>query len=235
MVGELFDCRVVEKERARWEARMTRVYVLCEGQTEEMFVKEVLAPHFFNRGLFLNPILLSPSGKSSRRKDKGGVIAYEPVRQQILQLSREDSSAYVTTMIDLYALPERFPGKESTKVGIDKARAIEKAMAEDIGQRNCIPYISLHEFEAMLFCDLEMFLSVPDFEEGSVNKLSEMVGDSAPEEINEHPDTAPSKRIIKVFGERYQKVLHGTDIAKSIGLPTIREKCPHFDNAPRKL
>jgi len=48
-----------------------------------------------------------------------------------------------------------------------------------------------------------------------------------PEEINDNPETAPSKRILKIFSG-YQKVLHGPTIAKRIGIENIRTECPHF-------
>lgn len=49
-----------------------------------------------------------------------------------------------------------------------------------------------------------------------------------PENINDNPQTAPSKRILNALPE-YDKVIHGTSIATEIGLSTIRQSCPHFD------
>ena len=48
------------------------------------------------------------------------------------------------------------------------------------------------------------------------------------------PETAPSKRIEK-FNKRYKKTVTGIAIAKEIGLPTIRKKCPVFDEWLTKL
>ena len=41
---------------------MVRVHVICEGQTEEMFVKELLQPEFFPKGIYLNPMLVGIPG-----------------------------------------------------------------------------------------------------------------------------------------------------------------------------
>jgi hypothetical protein len=52
-----------------------------------------------------------------------------------------------------------------------------------------------------------------------------------PEEINEGATTAPSKRIIRHLPvyER-SKVRVGAAAAAAIGLPALREKCPHFND-----
>ena len=53
-------------------------------------------------------------------------------------------------------------------------------------------------------------------------------GKLSPEEINDDPQTAPSKRILNIF-PKYKKVTDGTQIALKVGLEQIRKECPHFD------
>ena len=60
---------------------------------------------------FENPILVKTSKKSCRKKDKGGVVSYEPIRFQVDQKCKEDKTAWVTTMLDYYGLPADFPGQ----------------------------------------------------------------------------------------------------------------------------
>jgi hypothetical protein len=36
---------------------MKRIYIICEGQTEETFINEVLQPYFQLKNLYLYPIL----------------------------------------------------------------------------------------------------------------------------------------------------------------------------------
>lgn len=79
---------------------MSRVVLLVEGQTEEAFVNELLAPHYWALGVFLTPIIISTSPGN-----KGGVVSYGKVRHQVVRLCREHHAAQVTTMFDLYALP----------------------------------------------------------------------------------------------------------------------------------
>src|SRR5207245_2801578 len=87
--------------------------------------------------------------------------------------------------------------------------------------------VVIHEFEGLLFSDCEAFgrgigkpqLS-PSFQEIR-NRFQN------PEEINDSPLTAPSKRVSEMV-DGYEKPLHGTLAALEIGLKTIREQCPHF-------
>ena len=48
-----------------------------------------------------------------------------------------------------------------------------------------------------------------------------------PEEINDNSETAPSKRLLKVFAN-YRKLFHGLIAAKRIGIDAMRKECPHF-------
>ena len=48
-----------------------------------------------------------------------------------------------------------------------------------------------------------------------------------PEEIDDSPETAPSKRVERLV-RGYEKPLLGTLAALEIGLVAIRRECPHF-------
>ncbi|HJK29570.1 MAG TPA: DUF4276 family protein, partial [Methanocorpusculum sp.] len=50
----------------------------------------------------------------------------------------------------------------------------------------------------------------------------------APEEINTSPETAPSKRLKKLY-PHYSKTVEGMAIAERIGLAKMRKCCPHFN------
>ncbi len=51
---------------------------------------------------------------------------------------------------------------------------------------------------------------------------------ATPEEINDSPNTAPSKRIKKLY-PAYEKPLYGSLAALEIGLDTIRRECHGFN------
>lgn len=207
---------------------MSRVYVLVEGQTEEAFLRELLVPHYARLGHYLQPIIVSTSPGH-----RGGVVSYAKVRPQIIRLCRQDASAHVSTMFDLYALPQDFPGKGTqnyprTATGHQKARFLEAQLALDVGQPNFLANLVVHEYEALLFAQPDLFAQWSD-DPSLVGTLKQaLAGAGAPEDINDSPHTAPSKRILAAMPS-YQKTFHGPLIACDIGLDAIRQACPHFN------
>lgn len=205
---------------------MSRVYVLVEGQTEEAFVNELLMPHYAPIGIYLTPIIVSTSPGY-----KGGVVSYAKIRPQIEKLCKQDDKACVTTLFDLYALPGDFPGKSTLAYptagsGHSKAAFLEAEMAKDIGRENLIPNLLVHEFEALLFTQIEAFEQWTN-DDHILRPLRTVRQATAPEDINEGPQTAPSKRILAAM-PGYQKTFHGPLIACDIGLDAMRAACPHF-------
>ncbi len=205
---------------------MSRVYLLVEGQTEEAFVNELMVPHYARLGLYLMPIIVSTSPGH-----KGGVVSYAKVKPQIEKLCKQDAAAHVSTLFDLYALPGDFPGMSSADYpkmgsGRQKAEFLEAALTQDIGQRNFLPNLLVHEFEALLFVRVEAFADWTD-DDRVLEPLRAVSATTAPEDINDSPQTAPSKRILAAM-PGYQKTLHGPLIACDIGLDAIRAGCPHF-------
>ncbi len=212
---------------------MSRIYLLVEGQTEEAFVSELLVPHYSNQGIFLTPIIVS-----TRPGFRGGVVGYMKVRRQIERLCKQDGGARVSTLFDLYALPNDFPGKSSPQypvngTGRQKADFLEAELAKDIGLQNFIPNLLVHEFEALLFVQLDAFAAWTD-DDSVLEPLHAVRATTAPEDINDGHATAPSKRILSVM-PGYQKTVHGPLIACDIGLDAIRRACPHFDDWLDKL
>lgn len=205
---------------------MSRVKLLVEGQTEEAFVNQLLVPHYARSGIYLTPIIVSTSPGH-----KGGVISYAKIRPQIERLCKQDVGACVTTMFDLYALPGDFPGRSdqgfpATGSGRSKAEFLEAEMARDIGRRNFIPHLIVHEFEALLFVQVDAFAQWTD-DDDVLKPLRAVRETTLPEDINGGSRTAPSKRILSAW-RGYQKTFHGPLIACDIGLDGMRDACPHF-------
>lgn len=212
---------------------MSRIYLLVEGQTEEAFVGELLTPHYARMGLYLTPIIVSTSAGY-----KGGLVSYAKVKRQISRLCRQDTKAKVTTLFDLYALPTDFPGKTDCAYptngsGVQKADYLEARLKQDINESNFVPNLLVHEFEALLFTAPQKFAEWTDDTE-VVQALAAIVQAHAPEDINDSPLTAPSKRVLAAMPE-YQKTFHGPLIACEIGLDAIRQACPHFNAWLEKL
>jgi hypothetical protein len=209
---------------------MKRCLMLVEGQTEERFVKDVLCPVFEPRGVFLFPTILTTKVVKSGPNFKGGVTNYAKLRADLSKLL-SDTGAVVTTMIDYYGLPEDTPGMRDRPVASARHRVIhvETAIYNDVGApRHFMPFLALHEFEALLFADHEITATVIPARE-KADELLAAAGGLAPEDINENRETAPSKRLKQVFPS-FKKTLHGPTAAKRIGLEAIRARCPHFDS-----
>lgn len=95
-----------------------------------------------------------------------------------------------------------------------------------------IPYIEMHEFEALLFSNALILASEIGIDTDKIEDILDEFGE--PEEIDDGPDTAPSKRLMSL-NKSYRKVAMGKSIAEAIGISTIREKCPHFDQWVTRL
>lgn len=218
---------------------MVRLNALVEGSTEEGFVNRVLAAHLGQHHVFVRARRVETSRQrryETVRIYRGGLRSYEPVRADLKRWMKEDNraDAFFTTMFDLYALPEDFPGYDAARHLTDpyqRIEALELAMAEDVDHQRFIPYLQLHEFEALVLSEPRRF----DWEyieprhEGGIAALEALRASVAsPELINDGPNTAPSKRILNLIPE-YSKAVAGPLIAGHIGIEAIRSACPHFN------
>lgn len=220
---------------------MARLLVHVEGETEESFVNEILREHLLGFGYELVSARLL--GNARLRSRRGGIRAWPAVRGDIVRHLKEDRHRVVTTMVDYYALPssgERaWPGRASAALAPadQKARVLSEAIAADVvavmgadfNPLRFVPFVVMHEFEGLLFSDCECF--------GRGIGRSDLIEEfqdirnafASPEEINDSPETAPSKRVeALVLG--YQKPLQGSLAVLEIGLEKIREACPHFSS-----
>lgn len=215
-----------------------RLYVTTEGQTERKFAEEVLGPHLANYNIEVKARVVLTNRKLGRR---GGIIDYGKIRGDLHRLMLEDQheEARFTTMIDLYALPQEFPGwteaRQSTH-SQNRITILESSLETDINDRRFLPYIQLHEFEALLYCDLSQLQKRIAGSAPGLTRLTNEVSGIPPEEINDGTTTAPSKRIIRhvPIYER-SKVRVGVAAAAAIGLPALRSKCPHFNSWVNRL
>lgn len=211
--------------------RWIRLYVTVEGQAEKEFADKALKPHLAGFAIDVRPRVVVTNRKLGKR---GGILDFEKIRGDLGRLMKQDAhpEARFTTMVDLYALPSEFPGwSEARKktLPLERVKVLEQALAREFGEPRFLPFIQLHEFEALLYCDLsELQRRIADSASG-IKALRSEVGDTSPEDINEGATTAPSKRIIhNVPIYERNKVRVGAPAAVAIGLDTLRARCPHF-------
>jgi len=214
---------------------MIRLHITAEGQTEQAFVKQVLTPHLAPFEVYADArCVLTSKDNRAAKEYRGGLLSYEKAKRDIQAWLKEDvnSECRFTTMFDLYALPDDFPGYAEAKGKTDpyeRVRILEQAMKDDLDDSRFIPYIQLHEFEALILTDPQQLNWEYLEHEDPIQHLISMVGDQNPELINDGPETAPSKRILKEIPE-YNKVSAGVSVSQKIGLPTLRTKCRHFND-----
>ncbi len=220
---------------------MSRLLIHVEGETEEEFVNEVLAPHLYRHGY--TRVSARLVGNARQRDRRGGIRAWGSVRKDIIKHLKEDAESLSTTMVDYYALPQTgdraWPGRALTGALAfeQKAATVENALTADLSQEigdsfypvRFIPFVMMHEFEGLLFSNCERFgrgIGRPD-----LATQFQAIRDqfATPEEINDSPETAPSKRVEGLV-PGYEKPLLGALAAIEIGVDSIRAECPHFND-----
>lgn len=213
---------------------MIRVCVICEGQTEETFVRDVLAPALWESCLDVRARMIETSAGN-----KGGALTYPRVQRFLRNTLREDGGLIVTTMFDLYALDKGFPAFDiAQKVGelAEKLSILTAALHKDIiAIADCcpnrfIPFIQPHEFEALLFSDVDTLVSIEKEWASAAPRLKKArIEAESPEHINHHPNTKPAAYLERELKTpTYRKRLHGSKAAQKIGLAKIEEECAFF-------
>jgi hypothetical protein len=221
------------------DRRQTMIYVniTAEGFSEERFVTDLLRPHLlqFNKYVFVRKVLTN-----RKLKKRGGIVSYGKFKNDVNQWIKENPDFYHTSFIDLYGLKTNFPGHQTTKhlQPYERVSEMERLLAEDLNFHKFIPYIQLHEYEALLFSEtkiMENWLGLYNKIQADCFKaIRQSVSENNPELINDSPKTAPSKRILAIC-QSYDKVDDGILILKEIGLQNIRKECKHFDEWLTKL
>lgn len=205
--------------------RTITLRVLCEGQTEQAFVTQVLAPHLAARRVYARPELV---------RGRGGIVSFDSLRSAIKRdVGRSREHEYVTTMLDLYQIGD-YPGagKRPGELVAERVIRIEAEMARGLPSPRFIPYVQVHEFETLVLVDLDLLpTQFPDGEaDAAPEVLRRSIGALAPEDVDDGDQTAPSKRLIRAIpGYAALKEVAGPNIAAKIGLPRLRQACPHFN------
>jgi hypothetical protein len=214
---------------------MSEVVAIVEGETEQTFVRDQLAAHLALSGTTIWAVL------PGRHRNRGGVKRWVVAKADIIRTLRE--KRYCTTMFDYYAMPGDWPGRASSKTLPWQERAdhvqtkmladIAAEMGQSFNPKVFLPYVQLHEFEALTFADVEKLASVTAAlqnrsVDGHRQKFEQIVKEAGhPEAINDNYETCPSRRIAAIE-PGYRKRVHGPITTGRIGLATLREKCDHF-------
>lgn len=227
---------------------MARLLIHVEGQTEEGFVNEVLRDHLLIKGY--ESIGARIVGNARLRRRRGGIRPWPSVRKDIVNHLLGDAGCFATTMVDYYALPQEgdgaWPGRAEAghlnAKASKKASYVEKALQDDLSKemgtrfdrRRFVPFVVMHEFEGLLFSDCAAFsrgIGRPELE-SDFKEIRDKF--ETPEEINDSPVSAPSKRVEALVPD-YEKPLFGALALQEIGLSRIRAECTHFADWLKQL
>jgi hypothetical protein len=171
---------------------------------------------------------------------------YEHLARDLMLWMKQDQNedSWFTTLIDFYGLPHNFPGFEAAKklsTSLEAIAHLETEFSRDIVarlnglavSRRFIPYIQLHEFEALLFSAPASFSAAFPNEERAIEKLAAVRAEfDTPEDID--AGNTPSTRILDII-PAYQKPVAGLLIAQHIGLAAVRNECRRFNDWVSRL
>ncbi len=216
---------------------MADLYIVNEGDGEKGFLRECVAPYLGS--LHIN--MFAP--RVGKPGHKGGVRPWPAVRKEIcnfLKLNRDDRPVYVSMMFDYVRMPTAWPGRADAPskalaqrplhVEQEISRDIEVHMGEHFIPDRFIPYVQMHELEALVLAEPDNLAAEFLGQNRAVQQLKDSIKGMAPEEINDGPDTSPGKRIIAwipEYGKR--KAQSAVNVLYLTGLGILRERCPHFD------
>ena len=210
-----------------------RVIIICEGHTERDFCAKFLDPYFSDKGIKIESPLI--------KKSKGGIVKWigdKGLKKEISNHIKTNRSAYVSTFFDYYGLTDKLQlpmwnASKSFRNPNKRVEKIEAGMFQDINDSlryRFIPYIQIHEFEALLFSDFRAFNNKTLKTSHDSDYLKSTIENyDNPEMINNNRETSPSNRLKRII-PGFRKKLYAYRLVNAIGIDRIRKKCPRFDN-----
>ncbi len=208
---------------------MIRLAVSVEGPTEEEFVKTVLLDHLRPMAIEIQPVLIG----RARTSDKGGGnVTIDRLASEMASLYRSFDT--VTSLVDFYGFRDK-GGRTVQELENDLHIEVGNRIGGSWNETKVFPYVQQYEFEGLLFADVEAFGGLIDVPDESVVALRRIRGQfRTPEDINDDPNMAPSKRIVGAI-PRFRKSVHGPQVAETMGLESMRAECPRFNEWVSRL
>lgn len=208
------------------------IIIIVEGRTEQIFIEKLLAPYLANKNVYIRATQVSKPGQ------KGGDVHFSRVKKDLELHLKQRSDTFLSTMVDYYGVKE-WPGLEvarTLKSPFEIAKTINESTKKEVENLfpelktnfRFIPYIAIHEFEALLFSDAEILSNKLGVAKTKVEAV--ITEFESPEAINNNPNTAPSKRLNNWSpNHNFRKTTMGITIAEAIGIQKMRDNCPLFN------
>jgi len=186
------------------------IIVLCEGQTEERFIKEIIIPAYSQ--LHIVPkIIMTKGGK------KGGSVYYEDFIKQVKNLLRNTQLTLLLTMFDLAGIPNSWWNGIKSKC----PKQLNEKFRLDIKDSRFYPVWMIYEFEMLTFIAPKVTGDV--IGKQYITSLEKVLKNNQhnPEAINHN--NYPSKHLLHICGKHgYQKTIDGIQIAKRLTMEQLK-------------
>ncbi|GHJ46073.1 hypothetical protein Cs7R123_34150 [Catellatospora sp. TT07R-123] len=212
---------------------MRRVHVLIEGQTEELVLRDLLLPYLEGLQIQASYNILITRRQGSAPAGRGGVSSWNRIEPMLRHLLRDPTLDRVTTIFDYYAFPSDAPGMRERARQRDPysaVRYVETELAAAIGDRRFVPFLVLHEIEAWVLSSMRAHAEPLALRVAIQNMVDQAGG---PELVNGSQQTAPSKRLERLFERhlrrKYLKTTDGPASLRGHSVEALRADCPHFD------
>ncbi len=211
---------------------MKRVVFIVEGDTEVSFIQKRVIPYLYSKG-FTNPMNAQKILTNRKLNKKGGNVGFEYLKNDVSRVAAT-KNVLITTLLDFFRLPTDFPGYTTDSLRLpDMEQGIKEKVTEFMDASCFLPYIQRHEIESLMYTSMDGFNVVVDDQE-SLDELQRIIDSyPTPEDINGGADTAPSKRLMRIFP--YEKTADGEMILEALDIDDIRGKCPRFNKWMEKL
>lgn len=226
---------------------MVEIAIVAEGPSEQQFIVNYLDPYLCQASggkLYTKAIVVKTGVGADGKACSGGGGWYSRATagydSLIRRLLAEPQLQGVSTMIDYYGFPRDFI-KEAGLVA-PKCEDLEQKLLECYTEREqpgkFLPFVVKHEFETLVIA-AALHGSSTVFSSAEIRQMAGWRDSSGGvEEINDSPQTSPSKRIIQLKERskvRYRKVPDSTDLFDHTPFEAVLKECPRFADWVAKL
>lgn len=213
---------------------MRRIIIVVEGQTEQEFIKQCVAPYLFDKYGIMS-VSARLIGKPGH---KGGNARFERLRKDVTIILREPE-VVVSMFMNFFKLASDFPDVEPCRKQSNtdaQINCLEQALHKHIGSDLFIPYVQKHEFEALLF---SLSTGFTNYLGTKSCKELEAVSQQFPNPEDINSNQPPSYRLTDILNRceqlNYKKVIYGNIFALEVGIETMITRCERFSNWINKL
>jgi Domain of unknown function (DUF4276) len=189
------------------------LHILCEGQTEEIIARDVIAPHFSATDIWVSWSIFTTKRPAGGPAFKGWLSRWPRLERELRRLLQDTSTTVLTTMFDYYAFPADAPGMADRphRSPYDRVRHVESTLVKAIDDKRFLPNLVLHEIDAWVLADCSRLGQVMGDGDPAVELERIVRLESGPDSVGVRPGTGRRRR-------RYRSVK-----ADHERLPTVHE------------